>query len=44
VLFDVAWRHLDTLPVSQGACGGTPLVLSFWLAANLPLDNIERHY
>lgn len=26
----------------QGACGETPLALSFWLAANLPLDDAAR--
>lgn len=26
----------------QGACGDTPLALSFWLAANLPLDDAAR--
>ncbi len=28
--------------LAQGACDGTPLALSFWLAANLPLDDVMR--
>lgn len=49
-----AWRACDAFQLAEaartafasispeGACGDTPLALSFWLAANLPLDDAAR--